>query len=163
MKEEIVELYSDADLTRLQRQIRRRRILHAIIAVAALAVCVGLIARTGTRNAARMELATIAVSTVAGWIVIYGSVFVVTARARELRHAAMLHGEERQAVHGAVTVTDERVRITRSITARRVEVRGEKETQKLLVCEQRADALAAAGAHTLYAVHGYVAAYEVSP
>ena len=163
MKEEMVELYSEADLTRLRQQIRRRRILHAVIAAAALAACIALIANTRTRNAARMELATIIVSTIAGWIVIYGSVFKVMARARELRHAAMLRGEERQVSRGEVVVTDERVAIRKSITARRVEVRGEGAPERLLVCEARADALASAGAHAVYTVHGYVAAYEVEP
>ena len=160
---EVVELFSDADLERLRRQIGRRRTFHMALAAVALATCVGLIAMTNTRNAARMELTAIIVSTVAGWIVIYGSVFTVRARARELRHAVMLRGEEREEARGDVVVTDERIAIRRSITARRVEVRGEGETRKLLVCESRAKALAAAGAKTLYTVHGYVAAYEVTP
>lgn len=160
---EVVELFGDTDLKRLRRQIGRRRAFHIALAALALAVCLGLIALTNTRNAARMELTAIIVSTVAGWIVIYGSVFTVRARARELRHAVMLRGEEREAVCGDVVVTDERIAIRRSITARRVEVRGEGETRRLMVCESRADALAAAGARTLYAVHGYVAAYEVTP
>lgn len=163
MKREIVELYSDADIARLRQQIKRRRAVHVAVAVLALAACIGLILGTSTRNAARMELMTIIVSTVAGWFVIYGIVFKVTARKRELRHATMLRGEERQAVRGEVVVTDEKVAIWKSITARRVEVRGEGEPERLWVCESRADALAAAGARTLYAAHGYVAAYEVSP
>ena len=159
----IVELYSDEDRARLRAQIRRRRVTHAVIAVAALAACIAMIACTNTRNAGSMELAAILVSTVAGWIVIYGSVFVVWARRRELRHADMLHEGEREAVRGTVTVTDERIAIRRSITARRVEVRGDGEVQRLLVCESRADALAAADASAVYTVHGYAAAYEVSP
>ena len=162
MREGIVELYSDADLDRLTKQIRQRRAANSLIAAAALVACIAMIACADTRNAASMEVASIIVSTVAGWIVIYGSVFVVSVRRRELRHATMLHEEERQMVSGVVTVTDERVVIRRSITARRVEVRGEKEMQRLLVCESRAAALAQAGADTVYAVHGYVAAYEVS-
>ena len=157
------ELYGEEDLARLKGQIRRRSAAYASLAAAALAVCVTLIALTRTGNAARMELAVIAVSTVAGWIVLYGCIFVVTARRRELRHAVMLREEERQAVRGTVVVTDERVAIRRSITARRVEVRGEEETQRLMVCEARAEALKQAGADVLYTVHGYVAAYEVSP
>lgn len=163
MKEGIVELFDDADLARLRQRIRQRRAVNALIAGAALIACIVLIACTGTRNAARMELATVIISTVAGWIVIYGSVFAVMASKRELRHATMLREEEWEAVSGAVTVTDERVVIRKSITARRVEVRGEKDVRRVLVCESRADALAAAGASAVYTVHGYVAAYEVSP
>ena len=163
MEPRIVELYSDSAMTRLERRIRRWRVLLLALCAGALAVCLGLIARTGTANAARMELAVICVSTAAGWIVIYGGIFVVTAARRELAHANMLRREERQAVSGGVTVTKERVAIRNSITARRVEVNANGQTRRLLVCETRADALAAAGAAVLYTAHSYVAAYEVAP
>lgn len=162
MKEGIVELYSDADLAQMRQRIKRRRAAHLLVAAVALAACLTMIALTSTENAARMELAVIAVSTLAGWIVIYGSVFVVMAARRELRHATMLREEERQAVSGAVTVTDERVVIRRSIAARRVEVRDGEGTHRMLVCEMRAAEIAALGEATLYTVHGYVAAYEVT-
>ena len=158
-----VELYGDAELARLKRRIARWRAELWALAAAALAACVGMIVHTNTGNAARMEQAVIAVSTLAGWIVLYGGIFGVSARRRELGHAQMLRAEERQTVRGTVTVTAERVVIRRSITARRVEVRENGETRRLLVCEPRAAALAAAGASVLYTAHGYVAAYEVTP
>ena len=161
MAQQIIELYSEADMTQLSRQIKRWQTALWIFAACALAACLRMIALTGTENAARMEGMVIAVSAVAGWIVIYCSIFVVTARRRELSHANMLHTENRQIVQGNVTVTSERVAITRSITARRVEVSGDGEIHRLLVCENRADALAAAGAVALHTAHGYVAAYEV--
>lgn len=161
MVQQIIELYSETDLTRLKRKIKRWRTALWILAVCALAVVLRLIALTSTGNAAQMEHAVIAVSTVAGWIVIYCSIFVVTAGQRELSHANMLRSEERQTVQGVVKVTDERVAITRSITARRVEVHDNGEPHLLLVSESRADALAAVGEAVLYTAHGYVAAYEV--
>ena len=163
MEPQIVELYDDAAVTRLERRVRRWRWALRVLGAGALAVCVGLIARTGTANAARMELAVIGVSTLAGWIVIYCGVFVLTAARRELAHAGMLRREERETARGTVTVTGERVVIRNSITARRVEVSAEGKTHRLLVCESRAAALAAAGATALHAAHGYVAAYEVGP
>ena len=163
MAGQIIELYSDEDIAQLSRQIKWWRIALWIFSACALAACLRLIALTGTENAARMEGMVIAVSTVAGWIVIYCSIFVVTARRRELSHANMLRKEKRQTVRGSVTVTIERVAIVRSITARRVEVSGDGEIHRLLVCENRADALAAAGVAVLYTAHGYVAAYEVTP
>lgn len=162
MARQIIELYSETDMTQLRRRIKRWQTALWIFAACALAVCLGLIVHAGTENAAQMEGTVIAVSTVAGWIVIYCSIFVVTAGRRELSHANMLHNENRQIVQGSVTVTNERVSIIRSITARRVEVSGDGETRRLLVCENRADALEAAGAVVLYAAHGYVAAYEVA-
>ena len=161
MEPQIVELYDGAAVARLERRIKRWRAALWALAAAALGLCIGLTARTGTANAARMELAVIGVSTAAGWIVIYVAVFVVTAARRELAHARMLRREVRETVRGAVTVTDERVAIRKSITARRVEVSADGKTRRLLVCEGRAGDLAAAGAAVLYTAHGYVAAYEV--
>lgn len=162
MTRQIIELYSETDLARLKSRIKRWQTALWILAVCALTVCLVLIVLTGTENAARMEGMVIAVSTIAGWIIIYCGIFVVTAGRRELSHANMLHNEMRQVVQGNVIVTDERVAITRSITARRVEVVMDEETRRLLVCENRADSLAAAGASVLYTAHGYVAAYEVA-
>ena len=162
MKEEVVELYGDDNLAQLEWRIKRWSVLLFALTAVALASCVGMIAFTNTGNAVRMEVFVIILSTLVGWIVIYASVFVVTMSRRELAHANMLRNDERQMVKGAVTVTDERIRIKRSITVRRVEVRTDGALHRLLVCETRAAALAAAGTDALYTVHGYVAAYEVS-
>lgn len=161
MDEKIIELYSDADMARMERRIKRWRIALFTLSAVALAVCLVLISLTGTENAQRMELTVVAVSTVAGWIVIYGVLFVAAPARRELDHARMLRHEERQTVAGTVTVTGERFVIRKSVAVRRVEVREGDETHRLLVCESRAGALAAADAATLYVCHGYVAAYGV--
>ena len=162
MDAEIIELYSDADMERMRRRVRNGRRALLALAAAALAVCTGLALAANTLTAQRMELAAVAVSTLAGWIVIYGLLFVVVPTGRELAHAGMLRDEERQKAEGTITVTGERVIIRRSIAARRVEVRREDETVRLLVCESRARALAAAGATAVYTCHGYVAAYQVT-
>ena len=161
MAQQIIELYSEADLAGLKQRIKRWQIALWILAVCALVAVLRLIALTETGNAEQMEYAVIAVSTLAGWIVIYCNIFIVTAARRELSHANMLRSEERKAVCGIVTVSDQRVAITRSITARRVEVQNNVETHLLLVSESRANALAAVGEAVLYTAHGYVAAYEV--
>lgn len=163
MEPQIVELYDDAAVARLKRLIARWRAALWALAAGGLAACLGMIARTGTVNAAWMELAVIATSTVIGWIVIYGVIFGVTAARRELAHANMLRREARETARGVVTVTGERVLIRHSITALRVEVNADGQTRRLLVCESRAAALAAAGAAALYTAHSYVAAYEVAP
>ena len=54
----VIELYSDADLARMKKHIKRWRTALLALAAAALAVCVGLAAAAGTLNAQRMELAT---------------------------------------------------------------------------------------------------------
>lgn len=158
----VTELFSDADLVRMKRRVKYWRRALCALAAAALAVCLGLVACTDTENALRMELAAVAVSTAAGWIVI-GCVIIAAAPARrELAHAEMLHREERRAVRGEVVLTDERFTIRKSVAVRRVEVRGEEDTSRLLVCESRAGALESLGTAVLYTCHGYVAAYEVT-
>ena len=161
MSQQIIELYSETDRALLKQNIKRWRTALWMLAFCALVAILRLIALTETGNAAFIEHAVVVVSTVTGWIVIYFSIFAVTAGQRELSHANMLQSEERQTVRGIVKVTDERVAITKSIIARRVEVHDNEETHLLLVCESKADTLAAVGEAILYATHGYVAAYEV--
>ena len=156
----IVELYGEAELQRLRRKVRGWRIALCSLALAALAACVVMAALTNTANAARMELAAVAVNVAAGWIVIYCGIFVAAAGRHELEHAEMLGKVERTRIVGTATVTDRRVVIRRSIAARHVEVRGNGEVYRLLVCESRAEALEKAEAAALYVAHGYVAAYE---
>ena len=156
----IVELYGEQELQRLRRRVKGWRAALCSLALAALAACVIMAALTRTANAARMELAVIIVSTVAGWLVIYFGIFAAAAGQHELSHAEMLGKEERTRIVGTPTVTEQRVVIRHSITARRVEVQGDGEVHRLLVCESRAKELAEAGAAVVYAAHGYVAAYE---
>ena len=161
MERQIIELYSDGDLARLERRVNAWRLALWILVLAALTACVTLIQLTTTGNAAGMERAVIVTSTLTGWVVIYGSTYIVTAGKRELGHARMLREEERQRVEGPVTVTRERIVIRGSITARRVETPTGEGRRRLLVCEGRAAALAAAEVSAVYTAHGYVAAYEV--
>lgn len=162
MDKQIIELYSDGDMARMRGHIRRWGRALCALAAAALGVCVVLTALANTKNAQRMELATVAVSTVAGWIVIYGGVFVVFPVRRELAHAEMLRREDRERVAGSVTLTEERFRIRKSVAVRRVEVREGEQTRRLLVSDSRSKALESASPEVLYTCHGYVAAYEVT-
>ncbi len=162
MNGQITELYSDADMAGMAGRIKRCKVFCWALALAALAACITMIALTNTANAPRMEGATVAVSTLAGWVVLYVFLFMQTPARRELAHARMLHQEERERVEGAVAVKEERFTIRKSVAVRRVEVTVGDETQRLLVCDSRAGALAAANATVLYACHGYVAAYEVT-
>lgn len=163
MPENIVELYTDGDLEKLKKRIRGWTGALCALGAAALAACVTLAALTNTLNAAKMELACVLVSTLAGWLIIYLAVFKVVAGRRELRHAEMLRSEERERLEGSVTVTRERFKIRKSVPVRRVELRSaDGEPRRILVCESRAGALEGARPSVLYAVHGYAAAYEVT-
>ncbi len=163
MPDKTVELYTDGDMEKMKGRVKGWVTALFLLGAAALAVCVTLAALTNTLNAAKMELACVLVSTLAGWLVIYFAVFKVIATGRELRHAEMLRTEERERLEGTVTVTRERFRIRKSVPVRRVEIRAtDGEPRKILVCESRAKALEEADPGVLYAVHGYAAAYEVT-
>lgn len=160
----VTELYSDRDLVRLARKTRIWIWALCLFGAAALGTCIALASLATTGNAGRMELLTVAVSTGAGWIVIYCAVFVVTASRRELGHARMLRAEpDRERLAGQITVTAERLRIKKSIRIRPVEVRTGEGTRRVLVCESRARLLERAKPTALYLANGYVAAYEVEP
>lgn len=158
---QIVELYSDEDLTRLRARVKTWIIALSLIGTAGLAACIVMAASAGTATAERLEQITILTSTVAGWVVLYGVIFVVTAGIRELRHARMLRDEERIRQEGTPSLTKERVRIKSSITARRVKLSGAEGSPRILVCDSRSKVLNNPKIKALYTVHGYVAAYEV--
>ncbi len=161
MTGEIVELYSDGEMSGMKKKIRVWTVALCLLGAAALGACIAMAAMTGTGNAERMELYAVATATVSGWIVLYCAYFVVGTCRRELLHAAMLRAEERTRVEGIVTVTKAKLAIRKSITARRVEVRSPEGLTRMLVTENRAAKLMNAGAVAVYSAHGYVAAYEV--
>lgn len=157
---ETADLYSGEDIRALRRGIARRRAAAAIVAGIGLCVCAILAATVTTENAGRSEIVCISVSTVAGWIAIWLAFISASAMKRELAHAEMLNSSERTEYAGTVTVTDEKLRIIRSIPIRIVTVTDEGgKTARLKVIESRAQALGQAGADAVYAANGYVAAY----
>lgn len=159
MHEEIIELFQDKDIEEMQKRVRRQKLALMILALLALAVCLVLIFCTGTQNAPYMEIATVGVSTLAGWVIFYRAIYAIMPLKRELSHAQMLHEEPREVVVGEVAITDERIFIRRGITARRLEVRGADRTAKVLMCESRLKILDGVGQATFYTCHGYLAAF----
>ena len=154
------ELYTDAELEKLRRKIKAWTVALAVISAVGLAVCVTLAVLTNTANAQRMELYAIAVSIAVGWFVIYCACFAVGSSRRELAHAGTLRDGERERTEGRVTVTRQRLRIKKSITAKRVRVETPDGESLFWVAESRAPLLE--GASAVWTVHGYVAGYEVA-
>lgn len=160
MPECISEIFTDADTERLRKKIKLWIIALCIAAAAALAVCSVLAATVTTANAESSEFRTIIISTLSGWVIIYCAVFVVGSARRELAHSKTLSEGERERFEGKVTVTRERLRIKKSVCARGVEVETPSGTVHFWVVESKAAKLK--DARAVYAVHGYVAAYEVA-
>ena len=155
------ELFTDDDITRLERRLRAFRAASAGLAGAALAVCILLCALTNTANAHRTEPAVMAVSALAGWAVISVRLFGADETRRTLDHARMLRESERIRLPGGVDVTPERLRIRKSIAFRVLRSRADPE-RRLKVIECRSGALDAAGGKiaAVYLANGYVAAWE---
>ncbi len=158
---QIVELYTEEDIARMKNKILRWTVGLGIFGGLALAACIIMAAVSTTATAEKLEIASILVSAAAGWVVIYDALFVVIAGKRELSHAQMLHTEERIRREGSPVVTDKRLKIRKSIIAKRVRLPGSDD--RILVCESVAKKLSKANATAIYTAHGYVAAYEVAP
>ncbi len=159
----VVELYSSDELKQMEQTNRRWIIGLSIFSAAALAVCISFALRTQTLNAMQMELSAVAVSTVAGWIVLYFALFRVRTGRREIQHAAMLQDETRDRYAGTVSLLKEQFLIRKSVPVQRVAVQEENgEMVKLLICRNKSKTLEQAHPTAVYVTHGYVAAYEVA-
>ena len=160
------ELYSPSDPERLKKKHDASLATVYAIAAVAVALCVVFCLRTGTANAMRMELLSVAVFTLAGWVDIYLLTFSVAVLKREREHAARMLAPEREKVCGAVELGRETVRIPRSIAVRAITVTGEGRPRRLYVNAARCAALEQAlggdmRVCELDVVGGYVAAFEV--
>ena len=160
------ELYSPSDPERLKKKHDAWLTAVCLIAAAALILCVVFCLLTGTANAMRMELLSVAVFTLAGWVDIYLLTFAVAALNRERDHALRMLSPERETVRGDVELEKKTVRIPRSIAVRAVTVTGEGRPRRLYVNAGRCGALEQAlgdGKRVceLDVVGGYVAAFEV--
>ena len=103
--ETIQKLYSPEDLPRLEKKIKRERVLIWAAAALTLAVCIVLCCLTDTANAEEMELAAIVCSTVGGWVVIYRRLFGLLEARYELQHARYLLEEPCSTLQGQLRVT----------------------------------------------------------
>ena len=157
------ELFGAGELARLRRRHKRWIIALTAVGAAALAACVTFCALTRTGNAARMELSAVAVSTAAGWFILYCARFVVRRDRGEIGHAHMLLTGERVPVTGFLELAPETVRIPGGVELRRVWVTDGDKPQRLSVLARKAAALEAVSGRrvTLYTVNGFAAAYEV--
>ena len=159
----LTELYSLEDLHRLRKRTRIWRIALSCFGAGVLLACVILCALTGTANAARMERATILVSTLGGWTVIGLWSGIAAAGRREAAHANNMLTGPRETVSGLVTVTNQRVCIRGSITIRKVLVDTGEKTLRVNLNEARMKAFPAEPKRlTLCTVHNYVVAFGES-
>lgn len=160
--ETICELYSRQDLERLEKRYGQARWSAALLAAAALAVCVLLCVLTDRDNAERMEKAVVTVSVLVGWILIYLHNNVILALRYELSHARMLMEEERTVLEGVIEVSQERMHIRGSIRFYPLCLNDRETTRRSKVIASRGKLLRAENGRKLrlYVVNGYAAAFE---
>ena len=162
MKQETVELYHAEELTALSKKQKLWRTAAIIIALITLALCITFCVLTEKNNTARMLISAIITSTVGGWIVITIVHFAMAdIKAAEKHIKAVLEGE-REAVDGHFTLTDERVRIIKGVSMQKVDVEGADRIPSLQLYSGKVKAFPKELRGRVYAVHGFIAAYEVN-
>lgn len=137
----IRDFYRPEDLIRLKTKRKRERVTVWALAGVTLVVCVLFCCLTTTRNAQRMELATLITSCLGGWLVIYRRVFGLQAAKHEEEHAAYLLEAPRSSLRGRLQITKERLRIKGSIRIRILLLDDGEETRRLKVNETQAPVL----------------------
>ncbi len=151
------ELYTEEEILALERKLRAGRISLALFAAAALTACVVLCCLTGPENAARMEGTVIAISTLAGWFVLYRLRFGLRERKLEIGHARMLRAGPGERMEGRPELTGAEMRIRGSIRFCPVVLRGEGGEHRLRVIASKADALRREDIEAVYVVNGFIA------
>ena len=157
MKKE--ELYSRAEYERLTKKNRIWKIvvisLYAAILVAELVIALMLT----TENKSRLIYWMMGVSIAVGWIAIYFRVFRYSRGRAEAEHQRNMLEGEREKLTGTLKLTDEVLRIKRSITLRKAELYNADGRHRLNVHVDRAAKLPE-GLLTVWTVSNYVVAFE---
>lgn len=156
-----IELYKPEDLSRLTKKRKIRRVLLLTLTAIALGVCVLLCAQVTTRNAARMQLAVILVSTLSGWVLIALRHKLLVVARREAEHASHMLAGPREKRTGTLCLTEDTVQIPGSVRIRRLTLQEGKESRRISVNATKLKALGALPRQvTLWTVHDYVVALE---
>ena len=157
--ENTVELYSREGIERQRKRYKSARRGVMLLAAAGLAGCIGLCLAANTLNAGRMELAAVAVSTLAGWAVIAVVLNCLLPAKYQAAHGENMLRGERQTHRGTLTVDKAVTPIRNSISVCRVTV---SDGARLNVNSKMAAALQKLTAPvTVYSAYGFVVAYEV--
>ncbi|MGX8699640.1 MAG: hypothetical protein ACSW8F_06880 [bacterium] len=153
------ELFSPAEYERLKKQKTLWTLAAALVALGALVFCVLCCLGADTLHAAEMEKRAILASGLSGCVVIYILTWQVTPLRRELTHTRLMLEGEREAVTGLAVVGPEKIYIPGGVVIRRVTVETGGTRRRLSINARKAKRLPA-GRLTLYAVSGFIAAYE---
>lgn len=156
-----IELYSREVFERQEKQNRIWKTVLIAIAAAAVIAEIILFVLTNTKNQQVTIYWIIGVAVVAGWIIIYFNVFRRGVINREAQHAENMLTGEREELEGTLKLSDEVLRIKKSITIRKAELYNADGRHRLNVHVDRA-ALLPEGKVRVWTVSNYIAAFEAS-
>ena len=154
-----IELYSREVFERQEKQNRIWKTVLIAIAAAAVIAEIILFVLTNTKNQQVTICWIIGVAIVTGWIIIYFNVFRRGVISREAQHAENMLTGEREELEGTLKLSDEVLRIKKSITIRKAELYNADGRHRLNVHVDRA-ALLPEGKVRVWTVSNYIAAFE---
>ena len=154
-----IELYSREVFERQEKQNRIWKTVLSAIAAAAVIAEIILFVLTNTKNQQVTIYWIIGVAVVTGWIIIYFNVFRRGVISREAQHAENMLTGEREELEGTLKLSDEVLRIKKSITIRKAELYNADGRHRLNVHVDRA-ALLPEGKVRVWTVSNYIAAFE---
>ena len=154
-----IELYSREVFERQKKQNRIWKTVLIAIATAAVIAEIILFVLTNTKNQQVTIYWIIGVAVVTGWIIIYFNVFRRGVISREAQHAENMLTGEREELEGTLKLSDEVLRIKKSITIRKAELYNADGRHRLNVHVDRA-ALLPEGKVRVWTVSNYIAAFE---
>ena len=154
-----IELYSREVFERQKKQNRIWKTVLIAIAAAAVIAEIILFVLTNTKNQQVTIYWIIGVAIVTGWIIIYFNVFRRGVISREAQHAENMLTGEREELEGTLKLSDEVLRIKKSITIRKAELYNADGRHRLNVHVDRA-ALLPEGKVRVWTVSNYIAAFE---
>ena len=159
--ENIVELYSLEENSRLKKKIKIWTVLLGVFAFLSIAACIVLLCLTNTENVKRMMISVIVISSVAGCVAIYVAFNVISATARKVAHSDIMLSESREIIYGTFTVSKYKVKIKNSITVKHVFVRNGQNMKRVNIDADLEDKLPTDGGdYVFFTVHNYIVALE---
>ena len=136
-------LYTEDEKEALEQRARRFRKGMIAAAAGSFALCAALCFFVNTANAGALQIAVIALSTLAGWaVILLGALGYAPARAESTHMAGLLGNPERETFTGRLVINTAADHLPRSIWIRRAKLTdGEGREHRLSVLARKRDEL----------------------
>ncbi len=157
-----MEFYRQEEADIFDRRAHRWTVAAYVFAILAFLGCIVCCCLSSTATASQMNLITIVLSTLGGWFVIFALTARILPYRRFSQHIRSTLEGERVAHTGIITLEPQVLQIPKSIAICKVVVGSGFRPPRLSIRWDMAKHLKAYNgkALTVYAVHGYIAAFE---